>query len=190
MKSFRQLLVLFLSTLLLFGLLYPLFIWSIGRLTPYNSDGRPVSKNGHVVGYQNIGQLFKGPGYFHGRPSASNYNDDPSEASNYGPSNPIFLRKVRQRMDTILSQNPGITRSDIPVDLVTSSGSGIDPDISPQAAFIQIQRIAKARKLPTEELRKLVIRHIDSPLLGVLGPTHINVLLLNIDLDKISANGS
>lgn len=185
MKSIRQLTVLFLCTLVLFGFLYPVLIWGVGRLTPHNANGRPITLNGRIIGYENIGQLFTGPGYFHGRPSASDYNADPSTASNYGPTNPVLLRDIRGRIDTLMAENPGISAADIPSDMVTSSGSGLDPDISPQGAYLQVARIAKSRGLPESKVYKLVKQHIVGPLFGFLGPSHINVLKLNIALDDI-----
>ncbi|HKI44453.1 MAG TPA: potassium-transporting ATPase subunit KdpC [Balneolales bacterium] len=185
MKSIRQLTVLFLCTLVLFGFLYPVLIWGIGRLTPHNANGRPITLNGRIVGYENIGQLFTGSDYFHGRPSASDYNADPSAATNYGPTNPILLKDIHERIDTLISENQGITAKNIPSDLVTSSGSGLDPDISPQGAYLQVARVAKNRGLPESKVLDLVKQHIKGPLFGFLGPSRVNVLKLNIALDKV-----
>ncbi|MHB8853777.1 MAG: potassium-transporting ATPase subunit KdpC [Ignavibacteriaceae bacterium] len=183
MKSLRTNLVLLFSTIIFFGVIYPLFIWSIGLLLPQQANGLPIIANGNVIGYRNIGQSFTEAKYFWGRPSACNYNPINAAATNLGPTNPVFLNTVEQRINTFMVENPGIKKSEIPSDLVTSSASGIDPDISPQAALIQIPRIAKARKIDQAVIEKLVDEKIKEP---VLGPAHVNVLELNLLLDKLA----
>lgn len=183
MKSLRTNLVLLFSTIIFFGIIYPLFIWSIGLLLPQQANGLPIIANGNVIGYRNIGQSFTEAKYFWGRPSACNYNPINASATNYGPNNPVFLHTVEMRINKFMSENPGITRSEIPSDIVSSSASGIDPDISPQAALIQIPRIARARAIDRSLIIKVVAEMIKKPMLG---PAHVNVLELNLALDKIT----
>jgi K+-transporting ATPase ATPase C chain len=184
MKSLRNVLGLHFSTLILFGLLFPVAVWGIAQLFPESAGGFPVYKNGKLIGYENIGQKFTNPKYFWGRPSAVDYNAGYSGGSNKGPANPAYLKLIQGRIDTLLKYNPGIKKSDIPSDLVTASGSGLDPHISPQAAFIQIPRIANERKLSRASLRKLVEEHAEPPLFGIFGPRRVNVLELNLALDN------
>jgi len=186
MKSLRNVLGLHFSTLILFGLLFPLLILGIGQLFPHQSNGLPIYKDGKLIGYENIGQKFTYVKYFWGRPSAVDYNAASTGGSNKGPTNPDYLKLVQDRIDTLLKYNPEIKKSDIPSDLVTASGGGLDPHVSPQAAFIQISRIAEERNLDRSELRKLVEEHIESPLLGLFGPERVNVLKLNIALEGLS----
>ena len=172
-------------TLILFGLLFPLLIWAIGLIFPNQSNGLPIYKNGKLIGFENIGQKFYSDKYFWGRPSAVDYNAASTGGSNKGPTNPEYLKEVEKRIEDFLKKNPEVKRSEIPSDLVTASGSGIDPDISPQAALIQIPRVAKVRNLSKEKVKELVEKHIDKPLFGLFGPEKVNVLKLNISLDKI-----
>ncbi len=172
-------------TLILFGLLFPLLVWSIGQILPNQSTGLPVYRNGTLIGFENIGQKFTSDKYFWGRPSAVDYNAASTGASNMGPTNPKYLAEVEKRIKQFLKENPGIKREQIPSDLVTASASGIDPDISVQAAMIQIPRVARARKLNQDEIRNLVKKHIQKPFLGLFGPEKVNVLLLNIALDNL-----
>ncbi len=141
--------------------------------------------NGKVAGYKLIGQQFTEDKYFWGRPSAVDYNAAGSGGSNKGPNNPAYLQQVRDRIDSFLAHNPGIKKSEIPSDLVTASGSGLDPDISVQGAYVQIKRIASERHLPEEKIKALVDKRIQQPLLGVFGPEKVNVLQLNIDLENL-----
>jgi K+-transporting ATPase ATPase C chain len=165
--------------------LYPLLIAFIGKATPDGGRGETLSVNGKVVGYKNIGQKFTDDKYFQGRPSAVDYNAAGSGGSNKGPSNPDYLQTLQARIDSFLAHNPGITKNEIPADLVTASGSGLDPNISPAAAYVQVKRIATLRKLSEEKLKQLVDQEIEKPFLGILGPAKINVLQLNIALDKL-----
>lgn len=186
MQSLRNVLGLHFSTLIIFGLLFPLLIWGIGQLFPNQSNGLPVYKNGKLIGFENIGQKFTNPGYFWGRPSAVDYNAASTGGSNKGPTNPDYLKLVKDRIDTLLKYNPEIKKSEIPADLVTASGSGLDPHISLQAAFIQIPRIARVRNIDRGLLKNLVDEHIEAPLLGLFGPERVNVLQLNLSLDGLT----
>lgn len=182
MKQFGISLRLTIVMLVICSVLYPLVVSVIALLAPGEGKGETLSVNGKVVGYANIGQSFTVDKYFWGRPSAVNYNAAGSAGSNKGPSNPDYLKLVQERIDSFLVRNPGIQKHQIPAEMVTASGSGLDPDISPQSAYIQIKRVAKARHISEEKLRALVKKHIKKPWLG---PSTINVLTLNIDLDKL-----
>ena len=171
--------------ILLLAVIYPVFIAMASKLAPGGGKGQTVSVNGNVVGYANIGQKFTDDKYFQGRPSAVDYNAAGSAGSNKGPSNADYLQQVKDRIDTFLVHNPGIERSAIPAELVTASGSGLDPHLSPAAATIQVKRIAAIRNIETEKLNKLVVEHTKKPLLGMFGPATVNVLALNIALDKL-----
>lgn len=165
--------------------IYPLFITMIGNLSKGAGDGEKITVNGKVVGYANIGQSFTKPQYFWGRPSAIAYNAAGSGGSNKGPGNPDYLKDVANRIDTVLKYHPYLKRSDIPADMVTASGSGLDPDISPEAAKIQVKRVAQFRKLDEQKVSALVNVHIEQPLLGLFGPKKVNVLKLNVALDVL-----
>jgi K+-transporting ATPase ATPase C chain len=165
--------------------IYPVFIAFAGKLAKGKGDGETITVNGKVVGYANIGQKFDKPQYFWGRPSAVGYNAAGSAGSNKGPSNPDYLKDVNNRIDTLLKYHPGLKRSEIPADLVTASGSGLDPDITPEAAKIQIKRVAQYRKLDEQKVAALVESHIQKPLMGMFGPQTVNVLKLNIALDEL-----
>ncbi len=171
--------------IVLLGFIYPALLAVAGKLTPGGGKGETIMVNGKVVGYANIGQLFSDDKYFHGRPSAVGYNAAGSGGSNKGASNPDYLKQVQERIDTFLVHNPGIEKKYIPADLVTASGSGLDPDISPAAASIQVKRIAAIRKISEDKLYALVKQHTDGPLLGLMGPAKVNVLKLNIALDAL-----
>jgi K+-transporting ATPase ATPase C chain len=168
--------------LIICSVIYPLFIAAVGKATPGGGNGETISVNGRVVGYERVGQRFTDDKYFQGRPSAVDYNAGGSGGSNKGPSNPDYLKRVQDRIDTFLAHNPGIKKSDIPADLVTASGSGLDPDISPGAALVQVARVARARGLSEEKIRSLVDQHIENSLLG---PPVVHVLRLNIALDEL-----
>ena len=161
-----------------------MLIWAAAQLTPSHGQGETVSFNGKVVGYKLIGQKFTSAKYFNGRPSYVDYNAAGSGGSNKGPSNPEYLAQVKQNIDSFMVHNPGVQRKDIPVELVTASGSGLDPDISPMAAMVQVPRIAKERGVNQETVKALIQKHTEKGLFGIFGPAHINVLLLNIELDK------
>ena len=165
--------------------LYPLLIAAIGKLTPGNGKGETVMVNGKVVGYAEIGQKFDQDKYFWSRPSAAGYNAAGSAGSNKGPTNPDYLKDVQSKIDTFLAHNPGVKKEEIPAELVTYSGSGLDPDISPAGAYVQVARIAGTRKITEDKIKELIAQHIQKPLLGFLGPEKINVLKLNVDLDAM-----
>ena len=171
--------------LVLCSVIYPLFIAAVGKLTPGGGDGETVKVNGKVVGYALIGQNFTNDKYFWSRPSAVGYNAAGSAGSNKGPTNPDYLKQVQDRIDTFLVHNPGVNKKEIPAELVTASGSGEDPDLSPAAAKVQVKRIASIRHLDESKLNSLVDEHTDGPLLGFMGPSKVNVLKLNIALDEL-----
>lgn len=171
--------------IVLCAVLYPLLIAGIGKTTPGGGKGETVSVNGKVAGYEKIGQKFTDDKYFWGRPSAVDYNAAGSAGSNKGPSNPDYLEIVKDRIDSFLVYNPGIKKEEIPAEMVTASGSGLDPDISPAGAYIQVKRVAAVRNLPEEKIKALVKEHIQQPLAGILGPSKVNVLKLNIALDNL-----
>src|ERR1700744_5659721 len=165
------------------GGLYPLLIAAIGKATPGQGKGETILVNGKVVGYANIGQHFSADKYFWSRPSAVAYNAAGSAGSNKGPSNPDYLKDVQAHIDSFLVHNPGVKKEDIPAELVTYSGSGLDPDLSPAGARVQVARVAAARHLDQDKLSTLVDRYTEKPLLGLFGPAKVNILKLNIGLD-------
>jgi K+-transporting ATPase ATPase C chain len=170
--------------LVLCSLLYHLLIAGIGKATPGGGKGKTLSVNGKVVGYELIGQKFTQDKYFWSRPSAVDYNAAGSAGSNNGPSNPDYLKIVQDRIDTFLVHNPGVNKEEIPADLVTASGSGLDPDISPASAYVQVKRIARVRGISEQNVKTLVDLHVEEPFLG-MGPSKVNVLKLNIALDEL-----
>ena len=183
-RNFLISLKLTLVMIILCAVLYPLLIAGIGRLAPGGGKGKTLSVNGKVVGYELLGQKFTDDKYFWGRPSAVDYNAAGSAGSNKGPSNPDYLNLVQDRIDSFLVHNPGVKKEEIPADMVTASGSGLDPDLSPASAHVQVKRIAAARNLPEIRISDLVDQHIEKVFLG-MGPEKVNVLKLNIDLDNL-----
>jgi K+-transporting ATPase ATPase C chain len=183
MKNIFSIFKLTLATLLLCAVIYPLVIYGIAQFAPNNGKGETISLNGRVVGYQKIGQKFDKSNYFWGRPSAVDYNAAGSAGSNKGPSNPDYLAQVQKRIDTFLIVHPYLKKGDIPSDMVTASGSGLDPNISPESALIQVKRVAKERKLSEEKVKFLVETKINKP--TVMGTSTVNVLELNIALDEL-----
>jgi K+-transporting ATPase ATPase C chain len=171
--------------LLVVAVIYPLVVAGIAKLAPGEGKGETVTVNGKVVGYKLIGQKFTQDRYFNSRPSAVDYNAAGSAGSNKGPSNPDYLKTVQARIDTFLVHNPTVNKADIPAELVTASGSGLDPDLSPAGANVQVARVAKVRGIPAERLTQLVNEHTEGPLLGIFGPAKVNVLALNIALDQV-----
>jgi len=171
--------------LVLLSGLYPLVIAGIGKFTPGKGDGETVTYQGRVVGYANEGQKFTQDKYFWARPSAANYAADAGAGSNKGPANPDYLKDVKARIDTFLKHNPDVRREEIPAELVTASGSGLDPDLSPAGAKVQVARIAKTRKISAEQVIKIINDNTQQPLLGLFGPSRVNVLKMNVALDEL-----
>lgn len=172
--------------ILFFSGFYSLIVWGMALVVaPNQGKGETVSVNGKIVGYSLIGQKFTDDKYFNSRPSAVDYNAASSCGSNKGPSNPDYLALVQERLDTFLVHNPSVKKEEVPAELITASSSGLDPNLSPKAAIVQIARIAKLRNISEEKLTALVNSNIQKPLLGMFGPEKINVLKLNIELDKI-----
>ena len=166
------------------SILYPAVIWLVAQTAPNHGNGKIISENGTYY-YQNIGQKTTIDKYFWTRPSAVDFNAAGSGGSNKAPGNPDYLADVQKRLDTFVAHHPGVNKIDIPADMITASGSGLDPDITLQGASVQISRVAKARNLPETKVKELVNNYTDKPLWGMLGPQKINVLKLNIALDKI-----
>lgn len=173
------------ACMVVFAGLYTILIWGIAQASPYKGEGETVTVNNKVVGYTLEGQSFTEDKYFNGRPSACGYDASASGASNKGNSNPDYLKDIQKKIDTFLVHNPAVKKEDIPSELVTASGSGLDPDISPAAAFAQAARISKVRNISAEKVKELVTIQIQKPLLGLFGPEKVNVLQLNIALDKL-----
>lgn len=172
--------------IVLCSVLYPLLIAAIARFAPGGGKGEALRVNDKVVGYKLVGQKFTDDKYFWGRPSAVDYNAAASAGSNKGPSNPGYLKIVQERIDSFLVHHPGIKKEAIPAEMVTASGSGLDPDISLSSASVQVRRIATARGLDEHKLLELIEQHTEKPLAGMLGPSRINVLKLNIALDNLN----
>ena len=179
------------------GVAYPLGITAIGQLAfSHQANGSLIEQDGKVIGSELIGQNFEGAKYFHGRPSATSapdpkdssktvpapYNAANSSGSNLGPTSKALIERIKQDAGKLQAENPS---APIPVDLVTASASGLDPDITPAGALFQVPRIAKARTLNEDELRKLVQDHIEGRILGIIGEPHVNVLKLNLALDAM-----
>jgi potassium-transporting ATPase KdpC subunit len=184
-QNLRIAILMTLVTTVLFGVLYPLAVTGLGQLFfPAQANGSLVVKNGQVIGSRLIGQPFSSDAYFHPRPSAAGNGYDPiasgGGASNFGPTNHQLFDRVKGDVDKLHAENPS---SLIPVDLVTTSGSGLDPEISPAAAEFQIPRVARARHLNESELHSLVAKHTLGRQFGSLGEPRVNVLELNLDLD-------
>jgi K+-transporting ATPase ATPase C chain len=197
LKEIRPAILMLTALALITGLIYPLAVTALaGAFFPYQAGGSLISQDGKVVGSALIGQAFAGDKYFHGRPSATTaadpndssktveapYNAAASAGSNLGPTSKALAERIKGDVEKLKQENPS---ADIPVDLVTASGSGLDPDISPEAARFQIPRIAKARGLPEERVLALVNGQVAGRTLGFLGEPRVNVLQLNLALDKL-----
>ena len=172
-----------LAMMVLCCVLYPAFVTVVAQAAPGHGEGVQISCNGRVVGFANVGQKFDKPEYFNSRPSAADYHADASSGSNKGPSNPEYLATVKARLDTFLLQNPSVRAADVPSELITASGSGLDPHLSPQGVLVQVSRIATARHLPAAKVQGLVAQHLETSLFG---PDHVNVLQLNLSLDELA----
>lgn len=187
-RLLRAALVIFLALSVLVGLLYPLATTGVARLLwPFQAGGSLLEQDGRVVGSALIGQSFTDPRYFWGRPSATApmpYNAAASGGSNLGPANPALAQAVRARIAALRAADPG-NPAPIPVDLATASGSGLDPHISPAAAGYQAARVARARGLPTATVEQLIARHTERPVPDILGEPVVNVLALNLALDRL-----
>lgn len=181
-KNLKSSLILTVILIVMFGVIYPLIVYTIGLAAPSGLIGSPIVKDDKIIGFENIGQSFTDDKYFWGRPSAVGYNAASTGGSNKGPSNPDYLAEVQARIDTFLVHNPGVKKEEIPSELVTASGSGIDPNISPNSAYIQVKRIAAVRNIPEAQIKALVDQSIENT---VMGMTVINVLKLNLKLDEL-----
>ena len=173
-----------LVTLLLFGAMHPVLVWGIARiLFPRESEGSFLRKSdGALQGSELVGQAFTRPEYFRGRPSAVDYDAASAGGSNLGPSNPDHLAAVRERAEAIVERE-GVSLEQIPSDLVTASGGGLDPHISPEAALLQVERVARERGVSAEDIRELVEANTEGPAFGFLGKPRVHVLELNLALD-------
>lgn len=184
----RPAVLMFLMLTILTGLVYPMTVTGLAQLLfPHQTNGSLILRDGKIIGSQLIGQYFDAPRYFRGRPSATApypYNAASSAGSNLGPTNPTLAEAVKTRIAALKAADPGNDRP-IPVDLVTASGSGLDPHISPASAAYQVSRVARARGLQEDVVQQLVTQHTEGRQLGFLGEPRVNVLLLNLALDEL-----
>lgn len=184
-KNFITAVLMTIVTTLLLGLVYPLVVTALAQVMfKEKANGQLIERNGQVVGSRLIGQPFSSPGYFRSRPSAAGavgYDAGASSGSNLGPTSQKLIDRVKGDVEKLQAENPG---KPIPVDLVTTSGSGLDPDISPAGADFQIPRVARERGVTEEQIRQMVAAHTEGRQFGFLGEPRVNVLLLNLDLDE------
>ena len=200
LKEVRPALVFIVALTLITGVVYPFAMTGIARVIfPTQSQGSLLEENGKVIGSTLIGQQFESDRYFHGRPSATvapdpndptktvpaPYNAANSGGSNLGPTNKSLIERIQGDMDRLKQENPS---SEVPIDLVTTSSSGLDPHISPAAAFFQVRRVAKARNMSEDSVRRLVDEHVEGRTLGLLGEPRVNVLALNLAFDRAAAH--
>jgi potassium-transporting ATPase KdpC subunit len=200
LKEIRPAIVLLIALTLITGVIYPFAMTGIARVIfPVQSQGSLIEENGRIVGSALIGQQFQSDRYFHGRPSATvapdpndptktvpaPYNAANSGGSNLGPTNKSLIERVHGDMDRLQQENPS---AEAPIDLVTTSGSGLDPHISPAAALFQVPRVAKTRNMSDDSVRRLVDEHVEGRTLGILGEPRVNVLALNLALDRAAAH--
>jgi len=189
MKEVKSAALLLLLMTLLCGIVYPLLVTGVARVAfPEQSAGSMIERDGLTVGSALIGQTFAGPRYFHGRPSAAGedgYDGAASGGSNLGPTNKRLLADISERAAKVRSENGLAPDALVPADLVTASGSGLDPHISPESARVQIARIAAVRGLSRSKVKALVDRSIEGPQFGILGEARVNVLELNLELDRL-----
>ncbi|HUE43954.1 MAG TPA: potassium-transporting ATPase subunit KdpC [Candidatus Sulfotelmatobacter sp.] len=181
--SLRTAVLITLATTVIFGLLYPLAVTAVSQLLfPHQANGSLIKKNNQIVGSELIGQSFTGPGYFHSRPSAAGagYDASQSSGSNFAPTNHQLIDRVKSDAAKLHAENPNMP---IPIDLLTASGSGLDPEISPAAAEFQIPRIARERGIPESQVRQLIAKHTLARQFGFLGEPRVRVLELNLDLE-------
>jgi K+-transporting ATPase ATPase C chain len=198
LRQIRPAIVVLLALTVITGLVYPLAMTGIAQaIFPRQAQGSLIERDGKVIGSELIGQMFENEKYFHGRPSATTapdpndatktvpapYNAANSGASNFGPSNKALIDRVQGDMGKLKQEN---SAAPVPADLVTTSASGLDPHISPEAALFQVPRIAKARNVPDDRIRQLVADHTEGRFLGLLGELRVNVLLLNLALDQLA----
>lgn len=168
---------------------YVFVLWVFAQLfSPNRGNAETVEVDGKIVGAANVGQTFTQDKYFWGRPSAVDYNAEGSGGSNKGTNNPDYLKDVEGRVEAFLKAHPYLKKSEVPSEMVTASGSGLDPDISPKGAYVQVKRVAKARNLDEDEVMELVKRTVQTPLLGLFGTEKVNVLKLNTALDRMGEN--
>lgn len=170
--------------IIVFSVAYPALIWGIAQFSPNQGKGEIVTYQGKKY-YSNIGQKFDQDNYFWSRPSAVDYNAAGSGASNKGATNPEYLKVVDERVENFMKHNPSVVKEDIPVDMITASGSGLDPHISVKAAEVQAKRIADLRKVSETKVLDLIKAETEKPLFGIFGPEKINVLKLNIALNQL-----